>query len=134
MTAEDRVDRGPQGLRTVDHEQPLLFRFHAPRHQIFQQFLHHGSVFRGALLVDRVVAFLHGGSSFQRFGDPILYLRIRLNRRSTSNYGWETLFFQEGNNKAGRYATLSRASLSTRRCRISHTKSRSMGTLVWDRG
>ncbi|HLJ91500.1 MAG TPA: hypothetical protein VKZ53_32170 [Candidatus Angelobacter sp.] len=37
------------------------------------------------LLVDRMVASFHGGSSFQGFGHPDSLLRIRTNRRSTFN-------------------------------------------------
>jgi hypothetical protein len=42
-----------------------------------------------SLLADRVVAFLHGGSPFKVW-QPDSF-RIRLNRRSTFNYGWDIL-------------------------------------------
>jgi hypothetical protein len=40
-----------------------------------------------------VVAFLHGGSPFKVW-QPDSF-RIRLNRRSTFNYGWDILLFVE---------------------------------------
>src|SRR5208282_5844450 len=42
-----------------------------------------------SLLAYRVVAFLHGGSPFKVW-QPDSF-RIRLNRRSTFNYGWDIL-------------------------------------------
>src|ERR1019366_8697429 len=47
--AETRVDGGPQSLRAIDDEQPLLLRIDAPRHDVLQQLHHHGGVLRGSL-------------------------------------------------------------------------------------
>ena len=48
MAAKYRVNRSAQGLGAVDREQPLLVWMHAAHHQICQQFLRQGGVFRGA--------------------------------------------------------------------------------------
>ena len=48
MAAEDRVDGGPQRLRSIDDEQHLALRIDAARDDVFQQFGDHRGVLRGA--------------------------------------------------------------------------------------
>src|SRR5215467_16347958 len=79
----DQLVAGPLALLDqIDHRQQHLA---VPGEELGQL------LFIGlSLLVDRVVAFLHGGSSFQGLATRFL-LRIRLNRRSTFNYARATL-------------------------------------------
>ena len=47
--AEHPLDPRAQRFRSIDHEQVAPLRIQTPRHQVFQQLLHHRGVFRRSL-------------------------------------------------------------------------------------